>query len=149
MDNNKQKVLFVQRLNDNEFETESLWCIKDGNDYIIDNIPFIAKRISLGDKIKVEYDADEKAFYFDDFVSVSGNTTVRLYFKDETLIENVRRELIGLGCEAEIFLARKILSVNVPYNVNYKPIKEYLDKGEQQGKWQYEESCLAHDITAS
>ncbi len=145
-----QKILFVQQVNNNEFETESLWCKeKNDNTYVVDNIPFIAKRISLGDTIKAEYDKDEKAFYFDDFVSVSGNTTVRLYFEIENWIEEAREKLKDFGCDTEVFLSRKILAVNVPHDVDYKPIKEYLDEGEQKGKWSYEESCLAHDITAS
>jgi Domain of unknown function (DUF4265) len=120
---------------------------KGWRNYIIDNIPFVAKRIALGDAIKAEYEADENAYYFDDFVSVSGNTTVRLYFSDDTLIEVVKNQLIEMGCETETFLARKILAVNVPYNLGYKPVKEYLDEGELQEKWEYEESCLAHNIT--
>ena len=144
---NRQKILFVQHLDNGQLETESLWCIKDGGNYIIDNIPFVAKRIALGDTIKAEYEADENAYYFDDFVSVSGNTTVRLYFSDDTLIEVVKNQLIEMGCETETFLARKILAVNVPYNLGYKPVKEYLDEGELQEKWEYEESCLAHNIT--
>ena len=75
-----KKIFFVQDIGENEFETESLWCIPDGDNYIVDNIPFVAKRISLGDTIKAEYDTNEKVYYFDDFVSVSGNTTVRIFF---------------------------------------------------------------------
>jgi hypothetical protein len=140
-----QKVLFVEKVGDDKYETEGIWCLRDGKNYVVDNIPFVAKRISLGDTIKAEYDADEKAFYFDDFVKVSGNTTVRLYFQDINIIEDTRSKLVELGCEGEIFLARKILAVNVPYNIEYKPIKKFLDEGEQQGKWTYEESCLAHN----
>jgi len=142
----KEKILFVQKINEDEFETESLWCLKDGGNFIVDNIPFIAKRVSLGDTIKVEYDADEKAFYFDDFVKVSGNSTVRLYFEDESKIAAVREELNAFGCEGEIFLLRKILAVNVPHNVDYKPVRNFLDEGALKQKWQYEESCLVHEI---
>ena len=143
--NDKFKVLFVQKVDNDEFETESLWCIRKGDNYIIDNIPFVAKRVSLGDTIKVKYDPDEKAYYFDDFVSVSGNTTVRVYFYDEKIIEDTRDVLNGLGCELEAFMARNILAINVPENIDYKPIKKYLDQGEVEGMWQYEESCLAHE----
>jgi hypothetical protein len=141
----KQKVFFVQEIGKDEFETESLWCIKEGPNFVIDNIPFVAKRISLGDTIKAEYDTDDKVYYFDDFVSVSGNTTVRLYFEDATHIEQTRERLNTMGCEGEIFLARKILAVNVPRDVDYLPIKAYLDEGENNHLWQYEESCLAHE----
>jgi hypothetical protein len=140
-----QKILFVEKLGDEEYEIEGIWCLKDGENFVVDNIPFVARRISLGDTIKVEYDSDENAYYFDDFVKVSGNTTVRLYFQDVSIIEDTRSKLVVLGCESEIFLARKILAVNVPHDIKYKPIKNFLDEGERETKWIYEESCLAHD----
>jgi hypothetical protein len=50
---NNVKVLFVQEVGQGEFETESIWCTKDGESYIVDNIPFIAKRIALGDTFRL------------------------------------------------------------------------------------------------
>lgn len=78
-----QKVFFRQQKEG--FETESLWCTKDGDHFVIDNIPFIAKGISLGDIIKVEYDVDEQIYYFDYFVTFSGNSTVRIIFDDHSI----------------------------------------------------------------
>jgi hypothetical protein len=144
MNKNSEKVFFVQKIGEDEFETESLWCTKAGDNYIIDNIPFIAKRISLGDTIKAEYDEDDKAYYFDDFVAVSGNSTIRIYFDDENIIEEIREYLKELNCESEAFLSRKLVAVNIPKQIDYKPIKEYLEKGEVNRLWTYEESCLVH-----
>jgi hypothetical protein len=142
---NLKKVFFLQDIGDDNYETESLWCIQEGDHFIIDNIPIIAKRISLGDTITAEYDADEKVYYFDDFVAVSGNTTVRIFFEDVGLIDAVRHDLADFGCESEVLRQKKTLAVNIPKGVKYKPIKDFLDTGEQQQKWRYEESCLAHD----
>ena len=139
------KVLFVQKVDD-KFETESLWCIPKGENYVIDNIPFIAERVSLGDTIKVEFDSEDNANYFDDFVEVSGNTTIRIYPFDKLIIEEIRKRLFDLGCQSEVFLERKIIAVNVPFNVDFRPIKGVLDEGEKIGSWTYEESCLAHKI---
>lgn len=127
------------------FEIESLWCTKIGDNYVVDNIPFIAKRISFGDTITAEYDENEDVYYFDDFVRVSGNSTIRLYFSEDKLIEKVRKDLSTWGIESEVFLLRKIVALNVPKEVDYKPIKEYLEDGEKRGLWTYEESCLAHN----
>ncbi len=83
------KVAFVHKYEDGSFETENMWCIKTTADtYEIDNIPFIAKRVSLGDIITVAFDEDEQRFYFDSFVSVSGNSTIRVYFEDENQIRS-------------------------------------------------------------
>ena len=124
--------------------TESLWCRKQDDNYIIDNIPFIAKRVALGDIVKAEYDQDDKAYYFDDFVEVSGNSTIRLYFENESMIEQIREQLNVFGCESEVFLARKIVAINISKAVDYRLIKQYLEKGEQNNLWEYEESCLSH-----
>ena len=141
----KVKVFFVQETSKGGYETESLWCLKSGEFFIVDNIPFVAKRVALGDTIKAEYDEEDGAHYFDDFVNVSGNTTLRVYFNDTNLIDSVRKKLEELGCETEAFLARNLVAVNVPKNTEYKPIKQYLEEGERLGQWQYEESCLAHE----
>ncbi|WP_185247215.1 DUF4265 domain-containing protein [Chryseobacterium bernardetii] len=143
---NRTKVFFVQQIAENKYETESLWCKAKNNLFIVDNIPFIAERVSLGDTIEVEFDEDDKQYYFEDFVANSGNTTVRIYvYKDyENKIEEIRTWLENEGCNIEVFLERNIIAVNVPQAVSYKPIKNYLDSGEGT-LWSYEESCLEHE----
>jgi hypothetical protein len=141
---NLVKVFFVQAIGEGQLETESLWCIKEGQIFEVNNIPFIARRIALGDKILAEFDPEEKVYYFDDFVDVSGNSTLRVYFSEPKLIDETVERLNSLGCESEILLQRQILAVNVPKNVDYLPIKHYLDEGENKKLWTYEESCLAH-----
>ncbi|SHM45047.1 protein of unknown function [Chryseobacterium carnipullorum] len=143
---NRTKVFFVQETAEKEYQTESLWCKSDGDNFIVDNIPFIAERISLGDTIEVEYDEDDKQYYFEDFVESSGNTTVRIFvYKDyENKIEETRQWFKENGCDSEVFLDRNIIAVNVPANISYRPIKQYLDEGEGN-VWSYEESCLEHE----
>jgi hypothetical protein len=148
MNDNKEdsrRVAFVQKIGEGEFETETIWCEIDGENFIVDNIPFIAKRISLGDTIKAEYDTEDEMYYFDDFVKTSGNSTIRIFFHNDDDIEFIRKWLKEYGCESEVLPARSIIAVNIPKSVNYLPIKKYLDKGEQDGKWVYEESCLEHE----
>jgi hypothetical protein len=142
--NDSKKVFFVQEIQEGEYETESIWCNIDGDNFIIDNIPFIAKRISLGDTIKAEFDEDENRYYFDDFVSTSGNTTVRIFFYNDDLIKSTREWLNNSGCESEVLPARSIVAVNIPKDVNFTPIRAFLEEGEQKDQWVYEESCLEH-----
>lgn len=143
---NRIKVFFVQQIGENEYETESLWCKIDGDNFIIDNIPFVAKRISLGDTIKAEFDKDDEQYYFEDFVSNSGNTTVRLfvYENQSDKLEEIKKWLHENGCSTELFLERNIIAVNIPKDISYAPIKKYLDNGEDR-IWTYEESCLEHE----
>jgi hypothetical protein len=143
---NSVKVGFVQKMGEGEFETETIWCEKiDGENFIVDNIPFIAKRISLGDTIKAEYDSDDEMYYFDDFVKTSGNSTIRIIFYDDKYIDSTREWLTKSGCESEVLPARSIVAVNVPKKVNYTAIRAFLEEGEQKRNWVYEESCLEHE----
>ena len=75
-DNNFVKVFFVQKISEEEFEIESLWCEKFGNRFLIDNIPFVAKNVSSGDIIKVTFDESPAFlilliafFWIDSFIS--------------------------------------------------------------------------------
>jgi hypothetical protein len=138
------KVAFVQEVAKDEYETETLWCDIDGENFIVDNIPMIAKRISLGDTIKAEFDEEEKRYYFDDFVLTSGNSTIRIFFYNNDLIELTRKWLNNVGCESEVLLARSTVAVNIPKEIDYVPIRNYLEEGEKNKKWVYEESCLEH-----
>lgn len=145
-DNTKSvKVAFVQEVTKGEYETETLWCDINGDNFIIDNIPLIAKRVSLGDTIKAEYDEEEGRYYFEDFVSTSGNSTIRFFFYNDDLIDTTREWLNKYSCESEVLPARSIVAVNIPKEVVYSPIRAFLEEGEQKGNWVYEESCLEHD----
>jgi hypothetical protein len=141
----RNKVFFVQKNGDDEFETESLWCIVKNDTFIIDNIPFIMQNVALGDVIIAEFDQENGAYYFDKFVARSGNSTVRLYFEDADLIEEIRKQLLKFNCESECFLERKIVAVNIPCAIYYPPLKKYLETGEENNLWMYEESCLSHE----
>ena len=113
------KVNFVQTIDEEtqEYETEGIWCYKAIDGYVVDNIPFVAKRISLGDTIAIEYDEDDKQYYFDGFIATSGNTTVRLYFNDQELIKETQRELEAAGT---------IQAFEVSYELAYKTCRKVL-----------------------
>jgi hypothetical protein len=91
------------------------------------------------------YDTDDEMYYFEDIVQTSGNSTVRIMFYDDKDIEPTREWLNKNNCESEGFLKRSMIAVNILKEVDYKPIKAFLDSGENDGKWTYEESCLEHE----
>jgi Domain of unknown function (DUF4265) len=131
---------------DNEYETETMWCdIVDNDNYMIDNIPVIAKNVSLGDIIDVEYDTDEERYYFESLVLASGNSTIHIFVYRDEDIDPTKKWLDENKCESEILRQRNIIAVNIPKDINYSPIKKYLDDGEVKEVWTYEESCLEHD----
>ena len=95
----------------------------------MDNIPFVAKNISCGDTISAEFDEDDNRYYFDNFISTSGNTIVRIFIYNEELIKDIRDWLIKNNCESEVLAVRNIIAVNIPKEITYLPIREFLEKG--------------------
>lgn len=144
----RRKVAFLQIINEETraYVTEHMWCIKEGDCYRLDNIPFVAKNISCEDIFAVEYDADENEYYFDYLMAVSGNSTLRVFLYNDSDVLPLKHELLDkYGCESEGYLEGKTLAVNVPKGINYKPVRDFLMQGEETGRWTFEESCLAHD----
>ncbi|PSL19889.1 DUF4265 domain-containing protein [Chitinophaga ginsengisoli] len=140
------KVNFLQSTGEDEYITETMWCRKSGDSYILDNIPCVAKNISLGDAISVEYDEGEEKFYFEDFIAYSGNSTLRLIIEDDQFRKEVRKVFEdSFKCACEVLAQMNTLAINIPKDQNYRLIKEYVNVGSSDGKWQYVESCLSDE----
>ncbi|MBW8687262.1 DUF4265 domain-containing protein [Chitinophaga sp. B61] len=78
--NSKIKIAVIETIdegkNSEHIEIEHLWATKTENgDYIVENIPMVAQRLSLGDTLKAEYNNEDSTFYAVGYVAVSGNTT--------------------------------------------------------------------------
>lgn len=48
-----------------------------------------------------------------------------------------------MGCDSEISDQPRLVAVDISPSVLYKEIKGYLDEGEVNGKWDYQEACLS------
>lgn len=140
-----EKIFFAEIVDEGEIEVETIWCIKDGDNYIVDSIPVTAKGVSLADVIKVCYNEEKKTHCFKEIVNPSGNSTIRIYFDEKTCdVAATRKTLRELGCKAELIPSKKIISINIPGNTNYNRVKEFLQAGEKHSKWIFEESCFRH-----
>jgi hypothetical protein len=126
------------------YELESAWAVKAGEYYKLDNILFYAPEYSVGDIINVEERDGE--LFVTELVEESGHSTVRILFDDVDDVEDTRNQLRKLGCESEISNVPTLISVDIPPKVEYRKVKEFLDEGSNNGKWGYEESCLAHTL---
>jgi hypothetical protein len=139
-----QKVLFVQGLHNDQQKVESLWCAKDGENYVVETIPLDVENIARGDLIEVRYVQQENAYYFKKVIKPSGNSTVKVQFVDAEYIPATQESLNALGCDCASSEVRKLLTVNIPRDIDYSQVKMFLDNGVLANTWQYEESCLAH-----
>ncbi len=139
---NFKKVVFKFYESDlDEYIVESMWTKREGLHYKLDNIPFHVYQYSCDDIVETE-EIDEQLMV-KRLVKASGNSTFRVLFESLELLDNTRKELDKLGYESEVKRSNKLLAVNVPKELEYKKILNYLKKGEELDKWQYEESCIS------
>jgi hypothetical protein len=138
----KVKVNFVYYDLDEELTTESVWTSREGDCYRIKNIPFFAPNIAYDDLITVEDDDGE--LFFDDLVEESGNTTLQIIIFNESDIDEVIKKIENFDCGWEGSHLKGYISVNVPKEIQYLPIKKFLEEESRKGKLDYKEACLAH-----
>jgi hypothetical protein len=63
-------------------------------------------------------------------------------FLDDGIIQDTRNDLRNIGCESELSDIPTLVAVDIPPAVSYENLKLYLDKGEAEGKWEYQAACL-------
>jgi hypothetical protein len=122
------------------YNTEQVWAEQVGDYYKIKNIPFFASNIALDDIIKVE--DDEGALHFDKLVTPSGNSVVQITFFKIESFEEVTKELEKLGCGWEESHLASLISVNIPKDVGYKNVKDFLESKVMKKVLDYKEACL-------
>lgn len=125
---------------DSGVEVESLWATREPNGYRIDSIPFFARGLAWGDVVAVSLDADG-GMRFTELVAASGHSTVRVLLSSADDVNPVRDELRVMGCDSEL-CGVLLVAVDVPPNVSYASVRTYLEKGEADGKFEFEEGCL-------
>lgn len=124
---------------------ESVWAAvvdeKEGH-FQLKNIPFFVKGYSNEDTVYAELEDDK--LVVKGLVEESGNSTLQIFCYKEEDVEQVRKRLKEFGCASELSHLPKYFSVDVPSNIDYNPIREYLTKLEEKEILGYSESCLAH-----
>ena len=139
-----EKIVFEYYDSNQEYALESAWADKVGNYYKLDNILFYAPGYSWGDIVKAE-DRNGQ-LYVTGLVEESGHSTIRIIFYENESIQPTIEQLKKMGCDYEGSNITTLISVDIPPEVDYKNVKQFLDEGEKNDKWSYEESCLAHNI---
>jgi hypothetical protein len=126
---------------------ESVWAVPEGSSYRIDNIPFFVRGVACGDLVSVSKQGDEICYRGLD--SAGGHSTVRVLVTDEAdaPVRQVRDELRQLGCPSELSHVPGLIAVDVPPHVNYDNLRKFLDTGESEGRWEYEEGCVARKVS--
>jgi hypothetical protein len=135
------KLRFIFESSAGENETETMWTLKREDGYEIDNIPFYVKELALGDVVSARVEVDG-TLWFSKLVRPSGHSTIQLWFSSEHDVQPVRDELKRMGCASEVSDLPRLIAVDVPPSVSYAKVKEFLDRQERAGTFEYQEACL-------
>lgn len=122
-------------------EVETLWAFDLGDGtYRLDNLPWYAYRVSLGDVVEASPDADGR-LHMVRVVRKSGNRTLRLVFPGADLhtdwpaaIRGIMDRLVELGCSYE-GANRRYQAVNVPPDADLVSVTSFLTEADL--RWEY------------
>lgn len=138
------RIKFVYYDLENKIATESILASKEGDYYRIKNIPFFAPNIAYNDLVSVENDDEE--LFFDSLISPSGHSTIQILIPDEKDFEEITNDLTEFQCDWEGSHLKGYISVDIPKEINYKKVKNYLEKKQIEKMLYYKEACLAHKV---
>jgi hypothetical protein len=120
---------------------ENLWTQPVGGGlFRIDNIPFFAKSIAWGDIVSAI--PEQGLLKFKEVVKPSGHSTLRLIVYDEAEVPSVLEQFGKLGCTNEKSHIPGLIALDVPPSVSLEALRQVLDSGMEQGRWDYEAACL-------
>lgn len=135
-------------------QVETVWAVpfSEGT-YVLENVPFFAQGVSLGDMISTTEDSDGRR-WFNGVVKPSDHSTVRVsVFREssdprplEERVAALRHRFTELGCTTELSHVSGLFAVDVPAAVDYDRVGDLLEEG-KDGSWDYEEASLRHSAS--
>ncbi|MEU7854428.1 DUF4265 domain-containing protein [Nonomuraea sp. NPDC049141] len=129
------------------YDTEGLWAMRLSPDTArVANVPFLQDGVAEGDVVRFITD-DDGLHWACGRVAASGNCTVRvLPVPDGPLgrsAQAVHERLAPFGLGGESFSAELLLvAFTVPADADLGQIKALLTRGQVDGWWHFEESCI-------
>jgi hypothetical protein len=135
-----------------ELESEGIWTrvIRTLAEKVlveIDNIPFFAKGLSIGDKVIARRSDGE--LLLENVVERSGNSSYRIFVENEDAnISTELAKLKGKLCEWEMakFRGGILRALNVPSSADIFEIYRLLKEGQANGIWYFEEGHVGHRL---
>lgn len=126
-------------------DEEALWAIHlDGDRYKVDNVPFFARDVSLGDVVRAEQRAGAALPVVTAVEERGGHSTYRIIVEERldgskqddfrALMETLRE----FGCDVEIASPR-FIAIDVPPPVNLHAVYDVLKLGDEARIWDFEE----------
>lgn len=140
----EHKVKIVYYDLEENLAVENVWVDKEGEFYRIKNVPAFAYNLAYNDLISVENDNGD--LYFDSLIEPSGHSTVQIIIYNDDDVEGIKKRITDWKCSWEGTHIRGYIAVDVPREVEYGIIKQYLESLFKENRLDYKEACLAHQI---
>lgn len=120
-------------------DVETLWASPVGGDlYKIDNSPFYAYSVSLGDTVEAPWSEEHGFPVFRRVVEKSGYRTVRVILdppaENDNKSQKLLEEIVALGCSYE-GATRTYITVDIPKEVDLWKVRDFLI--EKEIKWEH------------
>jgi hypothetical protein len=120
---------------------ESVWAIPLGeSQFKIDNIPFFTCDATLGDVVTAYEEMGELMFIAT--IKSSGSSLLRLVYAEGSDVGQIRSDLERLGCSTEWDKRDRLISVDVPPEVELSRVRDFLESGLERGISDYEEAIV-------
>lgn len=121
---------------------ENLWAeAVGGGVFRIDNIPFFAQGIAVGDLVSAE-PGEHGLLRVQQVVQPSGHSTFRVIIYDKAEVPAVREFFLRMGCASELSHIPGLIAIDAPPSVSLDALRKFLDSGLESGQWDFEEACL-------
>lgn len=143
MSNELRKIVFELKKDADGYPplaAESLWALKqaDGS-YKVDNIPFYARGVSLGDLVSVGENGG--ALVFTGIVARSGNSTFRAFIPEDLTRKSIMDAIKKIGGFCEVSEVGELVAISAPRECRQE-VADALDNWRQSGLLDYEAPVL-------
>lgn len=135
------KVYLLYKDPDGHVRLESVNASKNDGYYSIENAPFFAESIAYGDLVEVE--SEDGKLFVTQVVWESDNSTLQIVLFKLDRKDQVTHELLKLGCDWEGSHSTRLSSVNIPKNVDYSQVPNYMNMLLESGVCDFKEACLS------
>jgi hypothetical protein len=138
-------VLFALEQEQSEYPVsfEQIWCLPVQDDiYLIDNIPFYARDVSIGDEIRTKL--RDGGRWFTCVTKPSTNTTLRMFARNPTFEPLLRPKLESFGGQTEKIQGSPLIAVSLPPSADIASALDFLDRENEAGNVSFEESCVRY-----
>lgn len=122
---------------------ESIWCLPlSPGAFVVDNIPFYARDVSIEDEISAD-DLNGK-LHFSKLLRPSKNTTIRVFATKPSAGEMIVPIMQSFGGLTEKMENSTLVAVSFPPSADLASALAYLDGESEAGRMAFEESAVRY-----